>query len=80
MDEPPFDALVLFVLAGEVLSLDKGLDLIQAEGAGFGFVLGDFFWFGLDRRVDGIVPEIQEEGPLVSIVYQVEHLVGQVVG
>ena len=53
LDEPPFDALVLFVLAGEVLSLGKGLDLVQAEGAGFGFVFGDFFWFGLDRRVDG---------------------------
>ena len=58
LDEPPFDALVLFVLAGEVLSLGKGFDLVQAEGAGFGFVLGDFFWFGLDRRVDGVVPEI----------------------
>ena len=52
---------------GKVLPLGKGLDLVQAEGAGFGFVLGDFFSFSLNGRVDGVVPEIQEEGPLVLV-------------
>ena len=58
--------LVFLVFAGIVFALGEGVDAVEAHFFGLGFVLGDFLWLGLDRGVDGVVPEIQKERPLVA--------------